>query len=268
MSIQVKGLDKALKLVKDLPKQARFAASRAINDCALDVQKHEVETQLPGKLTLRSKGQPWYRPGAKFGVNARFATRENLTGVVGSQADWLKLQEEGGIKTGNGHRVAIPTPFWKQREEIMQANKKPRKILEDKLRGDAQRIDSELAKAEFDRKAGARRGLTLSQRREQHRIKDRIKSLKRGLSAANRALAVVGAGLGSKPFEARLSSGAEGIFVRTSAKRNPIKALFWYVDKAKLKGGLEFVKSGQRVVNKVFDSHFGRRIRHAILTIK
>lgn len=121
----------------NIPKQIRFATAQAINDCAVAVQTHAVERQLPSKLTLRSKGAPWWKPGTRFGVNVRpFANKETLRAVVGSMAPWLKLQEEGGVKTASGHRLAIEAGARVNKQAVLRQAVKPRQLL--RRRGDIQ----------------------------------------------------------------------------------------------------------------------------------
>lgn len=149
-SIEIKGADELAKKFQDFQRQVDYANAKAINDTAVAVQNFEIGTQLPGKLTLRSRGAPWTKPGTKFGVNIKpFATRQKPIAIVGSQADWLKLQEEGGTKTVGSHRLAVPTSFWKSNKEIMAATKKPRTIL------NAARRRKELAGRAFIYEGGA-----------------------------------------------------------------------------------------------------------------
>jgi hypothetical protein len=110
-------------------RQIPFAMSKAINDTLREVQQWTVSEYLPSRFTLRAKGAPWQRPGNKFGFNLRFANKTNLTGTLGSQAPWLKLQEEGGTKSVTGHRVAVPTTELKSPQELVSREKKPRRIL-------------------------------------------------------------------------------------------------------------------------------------------
>lgn len=131
LSVEIKGADELQRSLKNFSGNVAFASSRAINDTAVAVQKFEIESQLPGKLTIRSRGTPWTKPGTKYGVNIRpFASKSNLLAIVGSQADWLKLQETAGMKRVAGHRLAIPTSFWKNPKELMARSKKPRTILQ------------------------------------------------------------------------------------------------------------------------------------------
>lgn len=130
VQIEIKGADELAKKLANFPGQVAFAQSKAINDVAVGVQSFELEKQLPSRLTIRSRGTPWTKPGTKFGVNIRpFATKVKPSATVGSQADWLKLQEQGGTKRVGGHRIAIPTSFWKSNKEIMARAKKPRTLL-------------------------------------------------------------------------------------------------------------------------------------------
>lgn len=131
--MSVVGFQKSLAAVKNVPKQARFALSNAINATAKDVQKMELEKTLPGAFTLRSKGQPWQKPGGKFGVNIRpFSNRNTLTATIGSQADWLKLQERGGQKSASGHSLAINVKARPSPTAVIPRELKPRRLLVDK----------------------------------------------------------------------------------------------------------------------------------------
>jgi hypothetical protein len=128
--LQVIGLDKVLANLRETGRQLKFATAQAINDTARDVQQLALDDLLPGAFTLRARGQPWQKPGSKFGFNVRpFATKENPTATVGSQADWLKEQEAGGTRTRSGHRLAIvaearPTPT-----SVLPKQVKPRRLL-------------------------------------------------------------------------------------------------------------------------------------------
>ena len=104
-SIQINGLGEALRFVKNAQKQVAYAASKAINRTAIEVQNHEVSKELPGSLKIRS---PWSKPRTKFGVNIRFASKSKLFASVGSQAPWLALVEKGGTK--HPPRKALPIP--------------------------------------------------------------------------------------------------------------------------------------------------------------
>lgn len=137
---------------EDIPKQVRFAMSQAINDGAKLAQTHEIEKQLPSKLTVRSA---WWKPGTKFGVNLKpFATRENLRAVLGSQADWLRLQEEGGTKKASGHRLAIEAGARPSDRAVLPKKLKPRQLLASKAKGKGFIIQTKSGPAIFVRQGG------------------------------------------------------------------------------------------------------------------
>jgi hypothetical protein len=130
ISIAVNGLDELDRALRKIPAQARLAASRALNDTAKITQDYTVNTLLPESFTLRSRGAVWWQPGNKFGFNIGFANPSTLEARVGSQADWLRLHEDGGEKEIEGHNLAIPSPVWKPKPQLMAADKKPRNIIE------------------------------------------------------------------------------------------------------------------------------------------
>ena len=126
-SISLQGADKAIALLLKGPQMAKNAASRAINNDLREVQTETGKTILPDAFTVRTK---WWKPGMRTGFNIQFSKPETLSGVLGSSADWLKLQEFGGAKkpTTSQH-VAIPAPDYKPRMAIMARRIKPRAIL-------------------------------------------------------------------------------------------------------------------------------------------
>lgn len=127
---ELKGADKAIDLCLKGPERARIAAARAINDSLKDAQVLTGKEILPDAFTLRGRGKQWWEPGQKFGFNVRpYANPNTLEGRLGSQADWVKLQEFGGTKEADGHRVAVPADDYKPKTAIMARRIKPRAIL-------------------------------------------------------------------------------------------------------------------------------------------
>jgi hypothetical protein len=120
--MQIIGLDKALRKVTSIQRQIRFAEAQALNDTAKDVQGFEAQKEIQ-KLTVR---RPWWKPGTRFGINIKFATRDRLVSVIGSQADWLREQEQGITKRATSHRLSVPTVQHKPKASIMARGKKPR----------------------------------------------------------------------------------------------------------------------------------------------
>jgi hypothetical protein len=133
VSVQVTGLDRALATVKNAPRQIRFAAATAVNETALLLQKNTIGKVLPDAFTLRSRGAPWWKPGTRFGFNIRFASRSQPEpfAVLGSRANWLYLQEEGGTKTAGGRSLAIPQmgTARPQAGAVIPSRSKPAKLL-------------------------------------------------------------------------------------------------------------------------------------------
>lgn len=125
-ALQIKGLSDALKFVKNAQKQVAFAASKAINKTAIEVQNHEVQKELPGSLKIRS---PWPKPRTKYGVNIRFASKARLFTSVGSQAPWLALVERGGTKLPPRKALPIPTDNI-DTSRRRKRSEKPRQLLE------------------------------------------------------------------------------------------------------------------------------------------
>jgi hypothetical protein len=258
--------DPVIKGLKSLQKQIRFAAANACNKTAKEVQDFTINQLLPDEFELRSRGQPWQKPGGKMGFNILYANKETVQAVIGSQADWLKLQESGGVKKVSGHRIAIPTPFWKERKEIMEAKKKPRAILERKLSEDLSRATANLEKAKKERA----RFLSGGQRRVDIRIRDAKKNVTKVKRQINRLNRATKAG-GNKPFDAKLKSGLEGIFVRVGddppgKAKAPIKALFIYKDTATIPGGLGFEVIGSQMAGELLPKHLEWELIKAMAT--
>lgn len=112
VTLTTAGFESTLARVRNAPRQIQFATVKAINETATAIQKGTVERLLPDAFTLRAKGRPWQQPGGPLGWNIRpFAktSQPEPFAVVGSRAEWLKLQEEGGTKrAGNGKSLALP----------------------------------------------------------------------------------------------------------------------------------------------------------------
>lgn len=217
--------------LKDVNKQVNYASMRTANNLALRVQKFTLDSLLPSKFTLRAKGAPWQRPGMRTGFNIKFATKDNPQAKIGSQADWLQRQEFGGDKKGDGHRVAIPTTFWKPKASLMERFKKPRALLEL-----LQQATESLAAAK--QSPGDKR-LARKANRRQSKLKSFLAQF--GLFGI---------------FKAKMPNGVEGIFARTGNARGTIKALFLFEDDVHIKPLMEFEKTGAKIVNENLDADF------------
>lgn len=92
--------------VQKIKSQVPFATMSGLNQLALEAQADTENRLVKEKFTLRT---PWYKHGNKFGFNINFAKKDNLEAKLGTQADWMKLQEDGGTKTPTSTKnVAIP----------------------------------------------------------------------------------------------------------------------------------------------------------------
>ena len=236
-----------LGTIKNAQKQVRFAGSLAVNDTVKQVQQFTVGTLLPDKFTLRAKGAPWQKPGGKFGFNIRpFSTPGTLTATIGSQANWLKLQEEGGTKSAGLHRLAIPAADYKPKDQVMERHLKPKAIL-----ANIKKLESKLSSL---------KGTKFS--------KYEIRKTKQELRTARTALSLSGSKGGGDPFIATMPSGLVGIFKRTTTKRLPLKLLFAFKKSAKVNARLEYEKTGSEMADKAFGGHFAKRFARAIATAK
>lgn len=250
-AIQLHGVDKVIRNISNLPKQVRFATAQAINATAKEAQQKTLSDLLPSKFTLRSKGAPWQKPGGKFGFNIRpFATRDSLTATLGSQADWLSLQEKGGVKRIQGHRIAIPSPFWKQREEIMARAKKPAALLK------------QWRKAKAAEQSAVRAGAKARTTRQRG-------SARVAANTARKRAATI-ASLANAPFLVDQEGGKlrPGIYVRTGESRLPIQRLFKFVDSARIDTKMEWEKNATEIVNQRFDHNFRVALARALATAK
>jgi hypothetical protein len=89
---------RALVAAQQLP----YAASRALNRTALDIQR-QVRDAMPTRFKLRQ------RAFILGGIRVKFADKRNLQAEVYSRDDFMGLQEHGGTKLPFGNFIAIPT---------------------------------------------------------------------------------------------------------------------------------------------------------------
>lgn len=84
-------------------KQVPFATSRALNDTATDVQDAEIRNV---ELVFNNK-KKWYAKGnPRTGIRREYSNKQKLVASVFSRAEFLDLQENGGVKhPKKGHDV-------------------------------------------------------------------------------------------------------------------------------------------------------------------
>lgn len=94
-----------LSQVVKITQQVPFATAKALNATAQEVQAAEG-ANMGRQLHVRTD---WWKPGRMFGINIAFASKTNQEARVGSKADWLKLQEQGGNKVPAKKLLAVAT---------------------------------------------------------------------------------------------------------------------------------------------------------------
>jgi hypothetical protein len=110
----------------ELDKQVRFALTMALTATAKDAQG-EIRDSLQDTFTIRNR---WLDQSNKFGIKVRPAKKDDLVAQVGTDADWLQFHEEGGIKTPQGHFIAIPTRNVRRtKKQIIQKGQRPRALI-------------------------------------------------------------------------------------------------------------------------------------------
>jgi hypothetical protein len=86
-----------------LRKQVPFATALALTMTAKDAQT-DVRGALGDSFTIRSKY-------VERGIRIKAATKRDLTAEIGSRADFMRAQAEGGIKEPRGGRAGIAIPL-------------------------------------------------------------------------------------------------------------------------------------------------------------
>lgn len=116
--------DEVVLKIKNIGKQLPFAVSKALNSTA---EKIRQSTLQGAKDTLTLRGS-WFNPRSKYGFNVKPSTKNNLQADIYTNADWMKMQEDGGIKTAKG-LIAIPTKFVKRnKKDMLNKANRPKNI--------------------------------------------------------------------------------------------------------------------------------------------
>lgn len=112
-------------------KQMPFAASLGVNNLAKEAQADTAHRLLPSVFTLRT---PWYLSGTRYGFNIKFSKKTDnpIQSILGSAADWLKLQEEGGEKTPTtASSLSLPTDQSQpNKTDVLKKNIRPKALFE------------------------------------------------------------------------------------------------------------------------------------------
>lgn len=122
MSIEV---SKDIRKLFNLDKQIVFAAATALTAVAKEAQT-DVIASIEKTFTTRGR---WYMPGNRFGIKVKPARKDDLTATLGTAADWLALHETGGVKTPQGHNLAVPTENVRRtKRQIITKGQRPRNL--------------------------------------------------------------------------------------------------------------------------------------------
>jgi hypothetical protein len=104
-------------------KNIQFGTAMGLTQTAKDGQS-AVLSSLKSTFTLRND---WAQPSNKFGIKIKPATKDDLSAEVRTNADWLKIHEEGGIKHAQSGRLAIPTDNVRRNKRlIIPRNQRPK----------------------------------------------------------------------------------------------------------------------------------------------
>jgi hypothetical protein len=115
----------------DLEKQVRYAAAQTINNVLVGCQLATVNHLLPNAFPhLRSD---WYSKDKAPGFKVRgFANSRKLSAEMGSRADWMLRQEEGGDRpTKGGKAIAVEAGARPSVGTVMPRRFKPSALLVD-----------------------------------------------------------------------------------------------------------------------------------------
>lgn len=125
ITIDIKGLKETASYFDALAKgELRFGIAKGLTSLANGVRE-KVKEELPQKFTLRTQ---WWSRGP-YAIKTDKATKSTLTSRVYTDAPWMRLQEEGGIKTANGKRLALPMPGVKRtKRDLIRSSQKPKAL--------------------------------------------------------------------------------------------------------------------------------------------
>lgn len=101
-------------------RQLPFATSLALNWTLGDARDQLID-ELPRRFTLRNTF-------LERGIRLRNASKRRLEGRVYTVDDILRVQIEGGVKTGHGHAIALPRGVRRNAKGIIRRANRPRSL--------------------------------------------------------------------------------------------------------------------------------------------
>lgn len=110
-------------------KQIPFAMKNALNDTMFNVREHEIKTVYPKAFTVRN--QRFFSAIMRIKPKATKTKPEVTLQDMGKGGGrpYLDRHTSGGIKTGNGHRVAIPVDARTKKTGGVVKSQRPRAAL-------------------------------------------------------------------------------------------------------------------------------------------
>ncbi len=92
-----------------IAKQFNFGTAVGLTKTAKQGQEASIK-EIKAYFTTRGN---WFMPSNAKGIKITPANKTSLKAEVKTSADWLRIHEDGGAKTGHGHRISVPQ--WKIR---------------------------------------------------------------------------------------------------------------------------------------------------------
>ncbi|MDA8122258.1 MAG: hypothetical protein M0Z38_06805 [Deltaproteobacteria bacterium] len=151
LKIEIQGIDKMVRDLHALGSQRipNYVA-RAITGVADKVQTAMIEEAMQN-LTVRGH---WIRPGTKYGINRKAATKNNLEATISTKAPWLVEQESDVIHKPRESEFLI-VPFPQVRSSRTETAPIPRRLTPARMGDKLVRIRTKKGPVLFQRVKGA-----------------------------------------------------------------------------------------------------------------
>jgi hypothetical protein len=187
--------------------QIPFITMKTINDSLYLAQKHLREEVLPEKFTLRNKR-------SQSGIRVQRATKDRLTGTIGSVDPWMKTQSEGDEKSS----ANLPFGIRDSNDKLIPRGLFPSKLglgsdKPKKIQGKTPFIISTQGRKKEYGASGGRDDAGRYRKKKAH--KDRRRRARKKYN-----------GMSLEEIKADMRRGFTGIFIRTGKGRGDLKLLY------------------------------------------
>lgn len=132
MRLTIKYDDNAVKRVRDINKQVRFAASVAVYETARACAEG-VKEDLDKHFTVRKpwiKKGIWVAPSGSKAIRARAGKDGALYAEVGTADEFMALQALGGTKRKKGRAMGVPVEVRNPITTVLPPSKWPKALLQ------------------------------------------------------------------------------------------------------------------------------------------